>query len=116
MSSLVQRQSERQGIFLVALSPFKRGAGGAKYQPYPLYPPFFNVILGFNPRIQVKNHPNLLPLKTQTLTYPPPKILGGARGGFKTSSNFPSLYLKYTLIIYKISVIIRFVKTTTRQR
>ena len=34
MSSLVQRQSERQGIFLIALSPFKRGAGGAKYQPY----------------------------------------------------------------------------------
>ena len=28
MSSLVQRQSERQGIFFVALSPFKRGAGG----------------------------------------------------------------------------------------
>ncbi len=33
MSSLVQRQSERQGIFLIALSPFKRGAGGVKYQP-----------------------------------------------------------------------------------
>ena len=28
MSSLVQRQSERQGIFLVALSPLERGAGG----------------------------------------------------------------------------------------
>ena len=49
MSSLVQRQSERQGIFLVALSPFKRGAGGVKYRP---------------------------------LTYSPPKILGGVRGGF----------------------------------
>ena len=36
MSSLVQRQSERQGIFLVALSPFKRGAGGVKHQPYIL--------------------------------------------------------------------------------
>ena len=38
MSSLVQRQSERQGIFLVALSPFKRGAGGVKYQPYLSHP------------------------------------------------------------------------------
>ena len=35
MSSLVQRQSERQGIFLIALSPLERGAGGVKYQPYP---------------------------------------------------------------------------------
>ena len=35
MSSLVQRQSERQGIFFVALSPLERGAGGGKYQPYP---------------------------------------------------------------------------------
>ena len=34
MSSLVQRQSERQGIFFIALSPLERGAGGAKYQPY----------------------------------------------------------------------------------
>ena len=49
MSSLVQRQSERQGIFLIALSPFKRGAGGVKYQPYPFparshpyYPPIFS--------------------------------------------------------------------------
>ena len=33
MSSLVQRQSERQGIFLVALSPLERGAGGVKYLP-----------------------------------------------------------------------------------
>ena len=32
LSSLVQRQSERQGIFLVALSPLERGAGGVKYQ------------------------------------------------------------------------------------
>ena len=38
MSSLVQRQSERQGIFLIALSPFKRGAGGVKYLPYPSHP------------------------------------------------------------------------------
>ena len=30
LSSLVQRQSERQGIFFVALSPFIRGAGGVK--------------------------------------------------------------------------------------
>ena len=37
MSSLVQRQSERQGIFLIALSPLERGAGGVKYQPY-LFP------------------------------------------------------------------------------
>ena len=36
MSSLVQRQSERQGIFLAALSPFKRGVGGVKHQPYIL--------------------------------------------------------------------------------
>ena len=36
MSSLVQRQSERQGIFLIVLSPFKRGAGGDKYQLYLL--------------------------------------------------------------------------------
>ena len=50
MSSLVQRQSERQGIFLIDLSPFKRGAGGVKYQPYlfsssssPLsHPPIFS--------------------------------------------------------------------------
>ena len=48
MSSLVQRQSERQGIFLVALSPFKRGAGGVKHLPYPLSPSptLFSVIPG----------------------------------------------------------------------
>ena len=40
MSSLVQRQSERQGIFLIALSPFKRGAGGVKY--LPLHSPQYN--------------------------------------------------------------------------
>ena len=34
LSSLVQRQSERQGIFFVALSPLERGAGGVKYQLY----------------------------------------------------------------------------------
>ena len=34
MSSLVQRQSERQGIFLIALSPLERGAGGVKYLPF----------------------------------------------------------------------------------
>ena len=34
MSSLVQRQSERQGIFFVALSPFKRGDGGVKLRLY----------------------------------------------------------------------------------
>ena len=34
LSSLVQRQSERQGIFLIALSPLERGAGGVKYQLY----------------------------------------------------------------------------------
>ena len=45
MSSLVQHQSERQGIFFVALSPLERGAGGVKYQPY-LLSPFFNVIPG----------------------------------------------------------------------
>ena len=33
LSSLVQRQSERQGIFLVALSPFKRGAALSKGEP-----------------------------------------------------------------------------------
>ena len=38
MSSLVQRQSERQGIFLIALSPLERGAGGVKYLPYPSHP------------------------------------------------------------------------------
>ena len=38
MSSLVQRQPERQGIFLIALSPLERGAGGVKYQPYPSHP------------------------------------------------------------------------------
>ena len=48
MSSLVQRQSERQGIFFIALSPFKRGAGGVKYQPYLFsssllsHPPIFS--------------------------------------------------------------------------
>ena len=31
LSSLVQRQSERQGIFLIALSPLERGAGEVKY-------------------------------------------------------------------------------------
>ena len=34
MSSLVQRQPERQGIFLIALSPLERGAGGVKYLPF----------------------------------------------------------------------------------
>ena len=46
MSSLVQRQSERQGIFLIVLSPFKRGAGGVKYQPY-LSPPHTPYLLSF---------------------------------------------------------------------
>ena len=67
MSSLVQRQSERQGIFLIALSPFKRGAGGVKYQPY------------------------ILPLKTQAPYHPLPKDLGRGWGGFhSSSSDFPS--------------------------
>ena len=46
MSSLVQRQSERQGIFLIALSPFKRGAEGVKYQPLflPLPHPCHSVL------------------------------------------------------------------------
>ena len=36
LSSLVQRQSERQGIFPIDLSPLERGAGGVKYRPYIL--------------------------------------------------------------------------------
>ena len=54
MSSLVQRQSERQGIFLASLSPFERGAGGVKYQPYPLLTASLPAILGLNPSIQLK--------------------------------------------------------------
>ncbi len=54
MSSLVQRQSERQRIFLIALSPLERGAGGVKYQPYLSLP---------HPRHSVPRP--LLSLKTQ---------------------------------------------------
>ena len=66
MSSLVQRQSERQGIFLIALSPFKRGAGGAKYQPYLSPPPE-------NSSPSISSRPKDL---ENYLSYPLPKDLG----------------------------------------
>ena len=71
MSSLVQRQSERQGIFFVALSPLERGAGGVKYQPYLLYPP---------PKTLVQNHP-------------PPENSGGVREGFIHPRPFSRHYI-----------------------
>ena len=48
MSSLVQRQPERQGIFLIALSPLERGAGGVKCQPYLSPSSFFLTYSNFS--------------------------------------------------------------------
>ena len=63
MSSLVQRQSERQGIFLIALSPFKRGAGGVKYHPYLSHPhPSYLLSFPACPGIQVKQNCFFIPL------------------------------------------------------
>ncbi len=66
MSSLVQRQSERQGIFLIALSPFKRGAGGVKYQPY---------ILSLTRPISCHSRLDRESRSNKVALYPPPKTL-----------------------------------------
>ena len=66
MSSLVQRQPERQGIFLIALSPLERGAGGV------------NISLNLYPPPPENSSPSISSL---------PKDLGRGWGGFHIQTN-----------------------------